>query len=116
MVACRSGTWTLVFDDVEAHLVGGTEGDTTFDAAAGHPHREGLRMVVAAQAATERDAGLDHRRAAKLTAPDDERAVEQAALFEIFDERGAGLIGAFAVVASRCLPRCCGRPSPRCRC
>ncbi len=89
----------FVFDDVEAHLVRRAQGDAAFDAAAGHPHGESLRMMIAPHAATERHAGLDHRRAAKFTAPHDERAVEQAALFEVFDQRGAGLVGVLAVVA-----------------
>jgi len=33
---------------------------------------------------------LHHRRAAELAAPDDERFVQKAALFQIFDERGTG--------------------------
>jgi hypothetical protein len=67
------GDMDFVFDDVEAHLVRRADRDAAFDAAAGHPHGEGLRMMIAAHAATKRDAGLDHRRAAKFTAPDDER-------------------------------------------
>ena len=43
-------------------------------------------------------ADLAHRGAAKLAAPDDERVIEEAALLEIFDERGGGLI----VIAGSC--------------
>ena len=45
-------------------------------------------MVVAAVVAA-----LDHRRAAELAAPDDQRVVEQAALLQVLDQRRAGLVG-----------------------
>ena len=48
-----------------------------FDAAAGHPHREGVDVVVAADVLAD----LAHRRAAELAPPDDQRLVEQAARF-----------------------------------
>ena len=38
-------------------------------------------------------AALHHRRAAELAAPDDQRVVEQAALLQVLDQRGAGLVG-----------------------
>ncbi len=40
-----------VFDGVETEVVGFPDDDARLDAAAGHPHREGLRVVVAAEAA-----------------------------------------------------------------
>ena len=89
----------FVFEDVEAHFIGRAHRDAALDAAAGHPHREGLRMMIAAHAASERHTGLDHWRATEFTAPDDERAVEQAALLEVLHKRGAGLVGVLAVVA-----------------
>ena len=87
-MACRSWTWTRVLDGVEAELVGLAEGDARLDAAAGQPHGEGVGVMVAAVVAA-----LDHRRAAELAAPDDQRVVEQAALLEVLDQRGAGLVG-----------------------
>ena len=42
-----------------------------------------LRVMVAAQAAAEGGVRLDHRRAAELAAPDDQRVVEQAALLQV---------------------------------
>ena len=51
-------------------------------------------MMIAAIVA----AALHHRRAAKLAAPEHERVVEQAALFQIAHQRGAGLIGVLAVL------------------
>ena len=93
MVACRSWTWTLSCDDLEAEFVAFAQGDARFDAAAGEPHAEGVGMVIAAVVAA-----LDHRRAAELAAPDDQGVVEQAALFEVFHQRGGGLIGVAAVL------------------
>ena len=61
------------------------------DAAAGHPHGEAARMVVAAVVVL-REPALAVDGAAKLAAPDDERVVEQAALLEVLDEAVAGLI------------------------
>ena len=81
-----------ILGDVVAEFVGLAVTGTGFDAAAGHPHGEATRMVVAAgfgavPLALARDA------AAELAAPDDEGVLEQSATFEILDERGAGLVG-----------------------
>ena len=92
-MACRSWTWTLSSRDVEAELVGLAERDARLDAAAGQPHREGVGVMVAAVVAA-----LHHRRAAEFAAPDDERVVEQPALLQIRDQRGAGLVGVLAVL------------------
>lgn len=43
-------------------------------------------------------AALDHRGAAKFTAPNHESIFEHVALFQIFDERGARLIGLLAIL------------------
>ena len=43
----------LVLDDIEAHLVGLTDRLAALDPAAGHPHGERLRVVVAALATSE---------------------------------------------------------------
>ena len=55
------------------------------DAAAGHPDRKALDVVVAAVA-------LGHRRPAELAAPDHQRLVEHAALLQVLDERGRSLV------------------------
>ena len=41
--------------------------------------------------------GLDHRRAAELAAPDDQRVVEQPALLQVLDQRRRRLVGRAAV-------------------
>ena len=76
----------FVFHRVEAEVVSRADALTAAHPAAGHPHRETARVVVAA-------AGLlSHRRAAKLTTPNDERLVEQAARFQIGEEAGDGFV------------------------
>ena len=63
----------FVLDGAEAEVVSRTDGGAGFDAAAGHPHGETGRIVVAAVAL------LAHRRATELTTPDDECFIKQAA-------------------------------------
>ena len=48
MVAFRSLMWTGSFTDVVAEVVGFAVADAFFDAAAGEPHAEVARVVVAA--------------------------------------------------------------------
>src|SRR5262249_33546632 len=74
---------------IEAEIIALAERDARFHAAAGEPHCERVRMMVAPVVA----AALHHRRAAELTAPDYERVVQEAALLQILDERGTRLVG-----------------------
>jgi hypothetical protein len=67
-----------------------------FDAAAGHPHREAARVVVAAVVLGVRPPGLVAR-AAEFAAPDDEGVVEHAALLQVLDQAGAGLVDVAAL-------------------
>jgi hypothetical protein len=84
-----------VFGDVVAEFVGGSERKAALDASAGHPDRERVRVVVTPEELGV-VAGLVHGRAAKLAAPDDERIVEEAPLFEVLDERRGGPVGFLA--------------------
>ena len=61
-----------VLFNVEAEFIGLAILDTRFDPAAGEPHGERLRVVIAAKASAEGGAGFDHGRAPELTTPDDE--------------------------------------------
>ena len=85
-----------VFGDLHAEFVGGAVGDAGFDAAAGHPHGEGLGVVIASAAASECGAGFNHGGASEFAAPDDKGVFEQSAFFKVFDKGGGGLIGLFA--------------------
>ena len=83
MVACRCLTWKRFVDGGAAEFVGLADADAALDAAAGHPHREAVGVVVAAGALGV----FGGRLAAELAAPDDERLVEQPALLQILEQR-----------------------------
>ena len=85
-------------DDVVAVVVGFSVGDAGLRAAAGEPHGEATRMVVAAVIVLCKDA-LAVGGAAEFSAPDDERVVEHAEAFEVLDERGLRLVGILALPA-----------------
>ena len=92
MVACRSWTLARSTRGLEADLVGLAVMDAALDAAAGEPGGEGVRVVVAAHLLRVLRP-LRHRQPAELAAPDDQRRVEQAALLQVGQQGGDGLIG-----------------------
>ena len=73
------GHVVAVFDGEEAELIGRPVHDAALDSAAGHPHGEAKRMMVAAVRA------LGPGRAAELGGPHDERFVQQAALLQVLE-------------------------------
>src|SRR5438445_13733188 len=81
-----------LFDGVIAEVVGRSVRDAGLGTAAGHPDGEGVLVVIAAEPLGA-VALLVHRRAAKLASPDNQRAVQQAALLEILDQGRDRLIG-----------------------
>ena len=85
-----------VFDDVVRELVGFAPDGTAFGAAAGHPHAEAARVVVAAVIIAAQ-AALAVDGSSKFTAPDDEGILEHAAVFEVGDEAMDRLVGVFAL-------------------
>ncbi len=99
-----------------AQLVGGADGDARLDSAAGHPDREAVRMVVAAQE-LRAAARLVHRGAAELAAPDHQRLVQQPAPLEVAKE-GRDRPVDFPALLGQVLDdvvagaRCRGNPSP----
>ena len=76
------GDVVAVLDGVEADLVGRAVDDAALDAAAGHPDREAVDVVVAAVGA------LRAGRAAELGGEDHERLVEQAAPLQVLEQAG----------------------------
>ena len=72
--------------------------------------REAARMMVAA-VIVGRQLALAIYGAAEFAAPDDQRVVEQAALLQVLDQRGRGLVGVAALAGD--LPRqvACAGPS-----
>src|SRR5215475_13366597 len=80
-----------VRDDVVAVIVGLADRNALLDAAAGDPHREIARMMIAPVIGLGQLA-LAINRAPEFPAPDDQRVVEQAALFQILNERRRRLV------------------------
>ena len=80
-------------DADRAELVGVADAGAALDAAAGHPHREAVGVVVAARALRV----FRRRLAAELAAPDHERLVEQAAALEVLEQARDRLVGAARV-------------------
>src|SRR5205823_4613557 len=88
-----------VADDVVAEVVGLAVGQAALDAAASQPDREAAAVMVAPIVVFgQRALAVDG--APELPAPDHERVVEQAALFEVLDERGGSLIRITALAAN----------------
>src|SRR5262249_7947174 len=79
---------SAVVDGVQAELVGSADGLAALDAASGQQGGEAVGVVVAAVHA------LGHGRAAKLSTPEDEGAVQQAAALEVAEQGGGRLVGA----------------------
>ena len=88
-----------ILGNLPTEIVGRADGMAALDAGSGHPDGEAAAMMVAAGHGRTEFA-LRVNGAAELTAPDDERVFQQAALFEIEDERGGGLVGVAAPVAA----------------
>jgi len=69
------------------------------NAAACHPHCEGMGMMIAPVAAFLQsgiDVVLHHRRAAEFTAPDDQGFIEEPALLQVGDQTGNGSVDLLA--------------------
>ena len=73
-------------DGLVAIVVGRAVSDAPLHAAAGHPEREALVVVIAAVGP------LPVRRATELAPPDDERIVEQAAVGKVGEQAGNGAV------------------------
>ena len=76
----------FVLHRVVAIFVGFSVGEAGLHAAPGRPHRESLRIVIAAVRA------LRDGRATKFAAPDNQRVFQHAALFEIGEQAGDGFV------------------------
>src|SRR5206468_2937663 len=80
------GDVVAVVGGMEPDLVGGAVGDPALDAAAGHPDREAVRVMVAAVGA------LAAGGAAELRRPHHERVVEHAAALKVLEQAGDWLV------------------------
>src|SRR5208337_3064720 len=74
-----------VLDGGVTEFVGGSVADASLQAAASHPDREALDVVVAPVA-------LGHGRAAELAAPAHQSFVEHSALFQVLDQGRGPLV------------------------
>ncbi len=87
----------FAFDGRHAEFVGGTDGVAGIAAAAGKPDGHGVGVMVATISGAAAHAVVGG--ASEFTAPDDERALQETALFEVGDEGGDGLVHATHEVA-----------------
>ena len=78
----------VAVDRTKAKLIRGADDVPGLDTAPGHPHGEGVDVMVAAL----RLPRFTHRSSAKFPAPDDQRVVEHAMRLEVADQRGARLV------------------------
>src|SRR3954452_16990024 len=79
-----------ILHGTEAELVGGAVDLSALDAAAGHPDREAVRVVIASVDLPALRIQLDRGRAPELATPENQRLVEEAALRQILEERADG--------------------------
>ena len=87
----------FAFNCGHSKFIGGTNRVTSVAAATGQPNCHCVWVMIATVGRAAAHSVV--RRAAKLAAPDDERAFEQTAMLEIRNERGDGLIDAAHEIA-----------------
>src|SRR6185295_7123111 len=82
----------LVLRHMIAQVVGLTIADARLDSAPSHPNAEGMGMMIAPDQFLFLAAILVHGRPPEFAAPDNQCVLEHAALLQILDQGGAGLI------------------------
>src|SRR2546427_10906671 len=92
-----------VLDGLKTKFVGGAISSATLSAAAGQPHCEAIGVMVAAIFGDAGIIQLDSWGSAKFPAENDQCISQHPALFQVFYERGRGLIYFFGQVAMRFL-------------
>ena len=93
-----------VFGDVVAEVVGAAVFDAGLHAAAGEPDGEAAAVVVAAHVGSPSLPWLKTVRPNSVS-EDDERVFEHAALLEVVEQRGGGLVDVAALVGQLALDR-----------
>ena len=89
----------LIDGGLVSEFIGGSVVDSTFDAGAGHPVGEGVRVVIAPGIGSF----LRNRQPSEFASPDDEGFVQQSTLLQVGEQSGDGLVcfaGKTAVVPS----------------
>src|SRR5260370_38771424 len=98
MGGVEMGKGPRVFDGFEAMCVGGADRLPAWRAGSGEPHREAVRVMIAAGFADALAGGSS----AKLAAPDKERLVPKAGSLQVGHQGGDGLIGLACVEGMVC--------------
>ena len=80
----------FIGDGGSAEFVGRAVDGAAFDAAAGHDYREGFSVMIAARVFVA--IAIFGRFSTEFAAPDNERAVKEATLFEVSEEGGEGTV------------------------
>ena len=60
-----------IFHSIESQIIGSAPRDSGFHAAAGHPDREGIGVMIAPPSCAVVDVALNERGASKLASPND---------------------------------------------
>ena len=81
-----------VFGNSPSDFVAGTVDQSTLDATSGQKHAERERLIVAAGDIGPSAPIFSQRCPTKFGAPDNHGLVQQAALFEVVDQGGDGLV------------------------
>src|SRR5258708_7214622 len=84
-----------MFDGLISYIVSGSVDGSSLHPTAGHPHRETVRVVIAAHHLLHW-LELCDRQPAEFAAPEHQRAVEQASLLQILQESAHCLVGLLA--------------------
>ena len=80
-----------ILGDIVAEVVGFAVDNTWLDASTRHPDRETTAVVISPRTGTTQ-LSLTVDGSPELSAPDDERVVEQSPLFEVLDQRRDRLV------------------------
>ena len=98
-----------ILDGGVAKFIRGSVLNTGSNAAAGHPDREGVSVMVA-PGAFGRFGSLEHWGAAEFACENDEGGVEQTASFEVEEEGGDGLVDLLAKLGEAAVHASVGVP------
>src|SRR5437667_11792729 len=80
-----------------AKFVSRPVGNSRLNSAAGHPNGKCMRMMIATKQILVLGPVFVHRSTAKFATPDNQRVLEQAALFQIFDQGCASAVSLFGL-------------------
>ena len=82
----------FVVNGIKADIIGGSVGDTGFNASSSHPSGKGVGVMVTTPCFAVLHVALEERSTTEFATPDDEGFIEHTALLKIADETCAGLV------------------------